>query len=56
MRTPKETARIVEKTITEIRSQRVITAQLIAETCLKYDISEKHIRAVAGFKYLSDEI
>jgi hypothetical protein len=50
MRTPKETAEIVEKTITEIRKAEKLSDKLIAETCNKHDISEKHIRTVAGWK------
>tara|TARA_R110002012_G_C11557132_1_gene603053 strand:+ start:165 stop:332 length:168 start_codon:yes stop_codon:yes gene_type:complete len=50
MRTPKETAEIVEKTITEIRNAKNLTDALISKTCLKYNISESHIRRVAGWK------
>lgn len=49
-RTLKESAEIVEKTITEIRSAENLTDELIQKTCLKYDISESHIRRVAGWK------
>ena len=50
MRTAKETAEIVEKTITEIRKAKNLTSELISKTCLKYDISESHIKRVAGWK------
>jgi hypothetical protein len=50
MRTAKESAEIVEKTITEIRKAKNLTSELISKTCLKYDISESHIRRVAGWK------
>ena len=50
MRTAKESAIIVEKTITEIRKTKNITDELIKKTCLKYDISESHIRRVAGWE------
>jgi len=49
MRTAKETAGIVEKTIKEIRKSKNINSKLIKKTCLKYDISESHIRRVAGW-------
>ena len=49
-RTPKQVAEIVEKTIKEIRKSRSITDDLIKKTCRKYNISEKHIRKVAGFQ------
>ena len=50
MRTPRETAEIVEKTIIEIRNNNNITEELISRTCLKYNIRESHIRSVAGWK------
>lgn len=50
MRTPKATAEVVEKTITEIRKAEKLSDKLITETCNKYDISEKHIRKVAGWE------
>jgi hypothetical protein len=50
MRTSKETAEIVEKTIREIRKAKNLSYKLITKTCKKYDISEKHIRTVAGWK------
>jgi len=49
MRTPKESAGVVEKTIREIRSSKKITSELITKTCLKYKINEAHIRRVMGF-------
>jgi hypothetical protein len=51
-KTPKEVASIIEKTITEIRKNKVITNKIIKETCKKYDINENHIRKVAGFSIL----
>ena len=48
MRTQKETAEIVEKTITEIRKSENISDKLIAQTCKKYNISESIIRKVSG--------
>ena len=54
MRTPKQTAEIVEQTIAEIDEQRDNTTRindkLISDTCAKYQISEEHIRRVAGWK------
>ena len=54
MRTPKQTAEIVECTIAEIDEQRDNTTRindkLISDTCEKYQISEEHIRRVAGWK------
>ena len=50
MRTAKESAEIVEETITEIRKAKNLTNELIKKTCLKYKISESHIRRVAGWK------
>jgi len=52
MRTPKESATIIEKTITEIRSSGKITDKLISKTSKKYDINENHIRTVMGYKKL----
>jgi len=49
MRTPKESATIIEKTITEIRRSSKITDELIAQTSKKYDINENHIRTVMGY-------
>jgi hypothetical protein len=49
MRTPKESAEIVELTITDIRSSKQINSDLIREVCAKHNISESHIRKVAEF-------
>lgn len=68
-RTPKESAIVVEKTITEIRTVLGAVStmekcrwfnkklfnetgfdELISGTCHKYDINEKHIRTVAGWR------
>jgi len=46
-RTLKESAEIVEKTIKEIINSDKLTKELITATCLKYGVSEKHIRRVA---------
>lgn len=54
MRTPKQTAELIEATITEINSQRdntqPINDKLISDVCAKNDISESAIRMVAGWK------
>ena len=54
MRTLRQTAEIVEQTIAEIDEQRDCTTplndKLITDVCAKYQISEEHIRKVAGWK------
>jgi len=50
IRTKSEHTKIVFKTISEIRKVKNLTSELITETCLKYDISENHIRNVGGWK------
>ena len=55
-RTPKESSIIVEKTIEEIDSYKKITNELITSICLKNNISESHIRTVAGWKKREDNI
>jgi len=54
MRTLKKTAEIVERTIAEIDEQRdcstPLNDKLISDVCAKNQISEEHIRKVAGWK------
>ena len=54
MRTPRQTAEIVERTIAEIDEQRdcstPLNDKLITDVCSKNQISEEHIRKVAGWK------
>lgn len=49
-RTPKQTCNLVFKAITEIlNNKQGVTNKLIKETCLKYDVNEKHIKTVMEF-------
>lgn len=49
-RTARELSVIVEKTIKEIRGYNNLTDDLIIKICEKNNISENHIRTVAGWK------
>ena len=46
--TPKEEATIVAKTISEIRSYKVITSEIIEKACEKFGASESYIRKVSA--------
>lgn len=49
-RTTRQSAIVVEGAILEIKSHNNPSDELISEICLKWKISESHIRAVAGIK------
>lgn len=54
-RTPKQSAEIVERAITEIRKSHSTTDEIIQEVCMKYSVSEHHIRKVAGLPLLKQK-
>lgn len=50
MRTQKETTTLVRRAIVEINQKKETdTNQLIKKVCKKYNVSESHIRTVAGY-------
>ena len=55
MRTTKQIARAIAKTVSEIRKQtKLYKGQefntLLTKTCIKHNVNEQHIRTVAGWK------
>lgn len=52
MRTTKECANLIAKTIKEIRSNKVITKSLVKKTAKKYDISFTQVMRVGGWDNL----
>jgi hypothetical protein len=52
MRSPKETAEAIEKTITEIFNSKEITKECISKICKKNNVSESHIKTVAGLQHI----
>jgi hypothetical protein len=52
MRSPKETAEAIEKTIREILDSKEITKERISKICKKNKVSELHIKTVAGLQHI----